>query len=80
MIVPGPAPEPPEHSPGARACGRTVRFRRVRAGLTLRRCAELMGVTLTRLSSVEQGAAVFDDGEFGRFNAAVREHEDRGSR
>lgn len=55
MIVDGPAPIPPESSPGARAFGHTIRGRRIGAGMTLRACAERMGVSMTVLSMYEQG-------------------------
>lgn len=48
--------------------GLTIRGRRVGAGLTLRRCAELMGLTMTDLSAVEQGQRPFTDQEFSDFN------------
>ncbi len=48
--------------------GLTIRGRRVGAGLTLRRCAELMGLTMTDLSAVEQGQRPFTEQEFSDFN------------
>lgn len=48
--------------------GLTIRGRRVGAGLTLRRCAELMGLTMTGLSAVEQGQRPFTEHEFSDFN------------
>lgn len=55
MIASDPPPQPPESSPGNRAFGLTIRGRRIGAGLTLRACAERMGVTMTLLSYWEQG-------------------------
>ena len=55
MISQTPPTHPPEHEPGARAFGETIR-----AGgcgrCTLRLCAELVGMSMTDLSAVEQGA------------------------
>lgn len=51
--------------------GLTIRGRRVGAGMTLRRCAELMGLTMTDLSAVEQGQRPFTEQEFARFNQAT---------
>lgn len=52
--------------------GLTIRGRRVGAGLTLRRCAELMGLTMTNLSAVEQGQRPFTERERLAFDAAMR--------
>lgn len=51
--------------------GLTLRARRIESGLTLRRCAEAMGMSMTDLSAVEQGARVFTPDEFERFNRAL---------
>lgn len=74
MIASGEPPQRPEHSPGARMVGQTVRMRRIGAGLTLRRCAELMEISMTALSAVEQGAMVFTESEFDAFNRAIADH------
>ncbi len=53
--------------------GLTLRFRRIGAGLTLRRCAELIGLSMTSLSAVEQGAALFTESGFERFNKVLED-------
>lgn len=70
MIVDGPCPNPPESSPGARAFGATIRGRRIAAGITLRRMAELTGVSMAQLSRWEQGAEDMPQHHFAAFNAA----------
>ena len=52
--------------------GFTIRGRRVGAGLTLRRCAELMGLTMTDLSGIEQGQRPFTEREFADFNRITK--------
>lgn len=69
MIVTTPPPDHPEYR--HKAYGQTIRIRRVGAGLTLRACAERMEMSMTALSAVEQGAMVFTEDEFDRFNAAL---------
>lgn len=64
--------QPPEHEPGARAFGLTIRGRRMQAFCTLRLCAELMGMSMTDLSAVEQGARGFTHDERDRFEAVMR--------
>lgn len=71
MIVAGPFQPDPEKYPGGRAFGLTIRGRRVGAGLTLRRCAERMGLTMTELSAVEQGRRPFSGVELLKFTAAL---------
>ena len=71
MIADGPAPIPPESSPGARAFGLTIRGRRIGAGMTLRACAERMGVSMTRLSAIEMGAADMTESEREAFEIAI---------
>lgn len=53
--------------------GLALRARRIESGLTLRRCAEAMGMSMTDLSAVEQGARVFTPDEFDRFNKVLEE-------
>lgn len=72
MIAHTPPTYPPEHEPGARAFGLTIRGRRMQAFCTLRMCAELMGMSMTDLSAVEQGARGFTPDERGRFEAVMR--------
>ena len=68
MIVTTPDNPAPEKYAGGRMLGLTIRGRRVGAGLTLRRCAELMGLTMTDLSAVERGQRPFTEQEFSDFN------------
>lgn len=68
MIVTTPHQPDPEKYPGGRMLGLTIRGRRVGAGLTLRRCAAMMGLTMTDLSAVEQGQRPFTEQEFSDFN------------
>ena len=72
MIYQTPPTYPPEHEPGARAFGATIRGRRLRAHCTLRLCAELVGMSMTDLSAVEQGARGFTPDERERFEAVIR--------
>lgn len=72
MIADGPAPVPPESSPGARAFGLTIRARRVRSGVTLRACAERMGVTPLLLSYWEQGRIDMPEDRRDAFERAIR--------
>ena len=55
MIVTTPDNPKPEAYPGGHAFGATIRGRRMQAGLTLRRCSEEMGKSMTWLSEVETG-------------------------
>ena len=71
MIVTTPPPEYPEHEPGARAFGRTIRARRVAAGLTLMRCSYAVGMSMTALSEVEQGRSGFTPLQREQFEKAV---------
>jgi hypothetical protein len=64
-------PRRPEAEPGSRAVGMTLRMRRIQRGFTLRRCAERMGMSMTDLSAVEQGARVFTPEERTRFEEVV---------
>lgn len=66
MIVTTPPPDHPEYL--HKAYGTTIRMRRLGAGVTLRACAERMGMSMTALSAVEQGAMVFTETEFDAFN------------
>lgn len=72
MIAHTPPPYPPEHEPGARAFGETIWGRRIDSALSLRRCAELMGMSMTDLSAVEQGVRGFTPDERERFEAVMR--------
>lgn len=72
MIVTTPHQPEPERYPGGRAFGLTIRGRRIGSGLTLRRCAELMGLTMTDLSAVEQGQRPFTEQEFSDFNRVTK--------
>ena len=72
MISQTPPNYPPEHETGARAFGATIRGRRLRAHCTLRLCAELTGMRMTDLSSVEQGSRPFTTDERERFEAVMR--------
>ena len=72
MIAHTPPTSPPEHEPGARAFGATIRDRRLRAHCTLRLCAELMGMSMTDLSAVEQGVRGFTSEERERFENVIR--------
>ena len=71
MIAHTPPTYPPEHEPGARAFGATIRGRRLRAHCTLRLCAELVGMSMTDLSAVEQGTRPFTEDERERFDAVM---------
>ena len=72
MIAHTPPTYPPEHEPGARAFGATIRGRRLRAHCTLRLCAELVGMSMTDLSAVEQGTRPFTTDERERFENVIR--------
>lgn len=66
----------PEKYPGGLAFGETIRFRRVGAGLTLRKCAEQMGVSMTTISMIEQGQMIMTSDEFDAFGRTVRAARD----
>ena len=72
MIAHTPPTPSPEHEPGARAFGLTIRGRRMQALLTLRLCSELMGMSMTDLSAVEQGTRPFTTDERERFENVIR--------
>ncbi|MBL8765444.1 MAG: helix-turn-helix transcriptional regulator, partial [Phycisphaerae bacterium] len=59
MIVTDPYQPAPEKHPGGAVFGNAVRERRLAAGLTLRACAELVGISMSDLSAVEQGQRAF---------------------
>lgn len=61
---------PPESYPGGRAFGLTIRGRRQQAGLTLRRCAEAMGISMYDLSRIERGERLMTPTEFEAFGRA----------
>ena len=71
MIATAPYQPEPERYPGGRAFGATIRARRIGAGLTLRRCAELLGLTMTELSAIEQGQRRMSEQEFAAFGRAT---------
>lgn len=71
MIVTTPYVPDPEGFPGGRMLGATLRARRVGAGLTLRRCAEQMGVSMERLSRVERGIDAMTVAERDGFERAI---------
>ena len=73
MIVTTPHQPDPEGYPGGRAFGTTIRWRRIRAGLTLRKCAEACGMTLTELSAVEQGQRALTQQERFAYEVAVKQ-------
>lgn len=50
----------------------TIRGRRTGAGLTLRRCAELMRVSMTRLSAIERGGEAMTQAEREAFEVAMQ--------
>lgn len=72
MIVTTPHQPEPEKYPGGIAFGTTIRWRRIRAGLTLRKCAEACGMTLTELSAVEQGQRALTGPERFAYEVAVK--------
>lgn len=70
LINPTPAPQYGPH----RLVGRTLQGRRAHAGLTLRRCAELMGTSMAEWSRVEQGWRPPTHAERARFERALEDH------
>jgi len=77
VIVTTPYEQPPERYPGGRAFGETIRGRRIRAGVTLRKCAEKMGVSMTTLSQIEQGQMAMSQDEFDAFGQALTQEESK---
>lgn len=71
-LIDPPYSEPPEWEPGARTVGATFRARRVAAGVTLRRCAEAMGISMTDLSAIERGTRPMGEDERRKFEEVVR--------
>ena len=57
MIITSPYVPDPEGYPGGRSFGLTIRGRRMGAGLTLRRCGEDRGISMTYLSRIARGLA-----------------------
>lgn len=55
-------PDTPRDEP-YRAVGATLRARRVGAGITLRRCATHLGISMTHLSRIERGEVEMTDTE-----------------
>lgn len=67
-------PDRPRDYPHA-AVGATLRARRVGAGLTLRRCAQHLGISMTHLSRIERGELQMTASERIAFDAATRSKE-----
>lgn len=57
---------------GGPEVGEELRARRLRLGFTLRRGAEVLGVTMTELSYIEQGRRGISFEEFERISAVLR--------
>lgn len=57
---------------GSREVGLELRARRVRFGLTLRRGAEVLGMTMTELSFIEQGKTMVTQMQFRRLCCVLR--------
>lgn len=57
--------------------GKTLRARRTEAGLTLRFAADEMGVTMARLSAIEQGKEDISDQEREWFEWAIQRAKQR---
>jgi transcriptional regulator with XRE-family HTH domain len=72
MIITSPYVPDPEGYPGGRSFGLTIRGRRMGAGLTLRRCAEDMGISMTELSNIERGLVAMTTEQRERFEGALR--------
>lgn len=72
MIITSPYVPEPEGYKGGRAFGLTIRGRRMQAGLTLRRCAEDMGISMSDLSRIEQGLVAMTTEQRERFEGALR--------
>lgn len=72
MIVTTPYQEPPEGYPGGRVIGAGIRARRLAVPMTLRRCAESMGTTMTEWSRVERGERALTASEQERFDRLTR--------
>lgn len=72
MIVTEPDNPLPERYPGGLAFGKTIRARRIQAGLTLRTCAERLGIYMSSLSLIEQGQREMSRDEYDAFNRAIR--------
>lgn len=64
-------PDTPRDYPHA-AEGSTLRARRIGAGLTLRRCAMHLGISMTHLSRIERGEVEMTNTERAAFDAATR--------
>ncbi len=64
-------PDTPRDYPHA-AVGATLRARRIGAGLTLRRCATHLGISMTHLSRIERGEIAMTNTERAAFDAATR--------
>lgn len=64
-------PDTPRDYPHA-AIGATLRARRIGAGLTLRRCAMHLGISMTHLSRIERGEVEMTNTERAAFDAATR--------
>lgn len=73
MIATTPHEPAPERYPGGRAFGATIRARRVGAGLTLRSCADAIGISMTALSAIEQGQRRMSEPELEAFGKATEQ-------
>lgn len=73
MIVTSPYAQEPEGYLGGRSFGLTIRGRRMAAGLTLRACAEQMGVSMSRLSRIETGMEAMTEADRSAFENAVKQ-------
>ena len=72
MIVTTPDNPTPESYPGGHAFGATIRGRRMQACMTLRLCAELMEMSMTDLSAIEQGKRRMSGDERERFECVIK--------
>lgn len=72
MIVTDAYQPTPEGYPGGRSFGRTIQGRRIGAGVTLRKCAEHLGITMYAMSQIERGERPMTESERGRFDALTR--------
>ena len=70
MIVP--TPDTPRDFPHV-AVGAVIRARRIGAGLTLRRCATHLGISMTHLSRIERGEVELDAEQRAAFDRLTKE-------
>lgn len=76
MIITTPDNPTPESYPGGHAFGATLRGRRMQACMTLRLCAELMEMSMTDLSAIEQGKRRMSGDERERFECVIKSRTD----